>query len=161
MQDALASAYHHRAKTARPGTVLCGTGVTLKWYDLEEPGLPVSPEIRDLARTATMRLAATQPAHHGFAITHRCGISFHFLLINLWLGNNELWQAVHYLDTGFNDFAPFPPAYPATGAPRPTFCVWELGIVAHEALAWQRLLFSARSPAAFNLWQADTFHGPV
>lgn len=163
MPDTLDPAYRHRAKTARPGPVLQDAGLTLKWYDLDEPGLPVTAATRALARTATLdalTLPATPP-RHGFAIAHRCGASFHFLLINLWLGNNELWQAVHYLDAGQPGFAAFPPAYPGPGALRPTFCVWELGIVAHEALAWQNLLHSPRDAAAFALWQHDICDGPV
>lgn len=165
MPNALDPDYRHRAKTGRPGPVLSCLGATLKWYDLEEPGLPVTPAVQDLARAATLRVIALQVADHGachgFAIAHRCGASFHFLLINLWQGNNELWQAVHHLDAGLPDFAPFAPAYPTLGAPRPTYCVWELGIVAFEALAWQRLLNSPRDAADFANWQRDTCDGPV
>lgn len=58
--------------------------------------------------------------------------------------------------------APFDPAYPdAAGAVRPTFCVWELGIVAHEALAWARYLASPRDAAALAAWRADIFFGTV
>lgn len=61
-------------------------------------------------------------------------------------------------------FAPFRPAYPAAAgvAPlRPTFCVWELAIVAHEALAWGRLLASDRGDADLARWQADMLGGAV
>ena len=40
-------------------------------------------------------------------------------------------------------------------APRPTFCVWELAIVAHEALAWSRFLASDRDEAALSRWRED------
>jgi hypothetical protein len=44
---------------------------------------------------------------------------------------------------------------------RPTFCVWELGIVAHESAAWARYLGSPRDDAARSRWVDDIFEGTV
>ena len=53
-------------------------------------------------------------------------------------------------------------AYPPdAGAPRPTFCVWELGIVAHESAAWGRYLASPRDDTARSRWVDDIFEGAV
>jgi hypothetical protein len=57
-------------------------------------------------------------------------------------------------------FARFDSAYPV-GGPRPTFCVWELGIVAAEAAAWARFLASPRAAADDAAWLGDRFNGAV
>jgi hypothetical protein len=44
---------------------------------------------------------------------------------------------------------------------RPTFCVWELGVVAHEAAAWSRYLASPRADTDFARWRDDLFAGAV
>jgi len=75
-------------------------------------------------------------------------------------GSNELWEAVYYRDAGMAGFAVFDPAYPAAG-PRPTFCVWELGIVAAEAQAWARFLGSPRTTEDDRLWRDRYFQGVV
>jgi hypothetical protein len=161
MPAALSPDYRHRHKTAHPTTVLMAGGEPIKWYDLDEAAFPVMPDVQRAARAhlAAGLSAATDIA--GFAILHRCGPTFHFLLTSLWRGNNELWQTVDYADPPDTGFAPFQPAYPAAGSARPTFCVWELGIVAHEALAWQRFLRSDRSDAARDAWQADVLTADV
>src|SRR3546814_7109998 len=76
-----------------------------------------------------------------FVILHRCGADFYFLLVSVWRGSNELWEAVWYQHGDMPAFAPLDSAYlPDAGAPRPTFCVWELGLVPHESAAWARYL---------------------
>lgn len=154
--------YLHRAKDAAPGPVSLVGAAVLKWYDLHEPAHRISPDTRSLARTALRDFGASLTRDQaGFVILHQCSANFAFLLIGLWRGNNELWQSVLYIDTPLTDFAPFAPAYPAPPNLRPTFCVWELGIVAHEAEAWQRYLTSDRTAADLELWQTDNFHGTV
>ena len=152
--------YNHRAKIARPSGSLQWGNANLKFYDLAEAHLPVMPGTANRA-TAYLATLPTVDATAGFVILHRCGDSFHFLLLHLWRGNNEIWQAVHFADPPEAGFAPFAAAYPGTGQPRPTLCVWELGIAAHEALSWQRYLFSARQPEDFAAWQADSLASSV
>src|SRR3546814_5173213 len=78
-----------------------------------------------------------------FVILHRCGADFYFLLVSVWRGSNELWEAEWYQHGDMPAFAPFDSAYhPHAGAPRPTFGDWELGIVAHESAAWAAYLAS-------------------
>jgi hypothetical protein len=163
MTEALSPHYRHRAKDAAPGTALRLGNAVLKWYDLDEPANRISRETRALAQDALQAMAATFANDiAGFAILHQCSTTFAFLLVSTWRGNNELWQSVLYIDQPLTAFAPFTPAYPATApAPRPTFCVWELGIVAHEALAWQHFLASDRNPEELADWQADCLTSKV
>ena len=51
---------------------------------------------------------------------------------------------------------------PALSCPlRPTFCVWELGVVAHEAKAWSRFLTSPRSEEDEAIWRNDVLSADV
>ena len=155
--------YRHAPKLAlsRPSIAL-GDAV-LKWYDIAPPDDPIEPDTVLLARRALgeavrlgeLRLGATP----GFVILHRCGgDGFHFLLVSTWQNANELWETVWAKD-GSDDpgFHPFP----LEGTHRPTFCVWELGVVAHERAAWTRFLRSERDLEARHAYLRDTFEGEV
>ena len=159
----VAESYGHAPKLAlsRPSIAL-GDAV-LKWYDIAPPDDPIEPDTVLLARRALgeavrlgeLRLGDTP----GFVILHRCGgDGFHFLLVSTWQNANELWETVWAKD-GSNDpgFHPFP----LEGTHRPTFCVWELGVVAHERAAWTRFLRSERDLEARHAYLRDTFEGEV
>ncbi|HTU11174.1 MAG TPA: hypothetical protein VMG08_09785 [Allosphingosinicella sp.] len=160
--------YTHYAKRAVPRGLVETPGARLKYYHVERAGEPVPDSVDALARA----VLAGDPAFAfaddlGFCLLHRCGADFHFLLPTVWRGANEAWEAVWYRHGDMPAFAPFDPAYPGTpqalGAapPRPTFCVWELGVVAHEAAAWSRFLASPRGDAALRAWLDDMFAGDV
>ena len=157
--------YRQYAKHSVPRGTLCPGAATLKLYHLEKPGEPVADAIAESARVALTGAAAEAAgldADCGFAILHRCGADFHFLLLAVWRGSNEAWEAVWYRDGGMDSFAPFDPAYPAgPGTLRPTFCVWELGIVAHESAAWTRFLSSPRGEEDLARWRSDWREGEV
>lgn len=94
----------------------------------------------------------------GFVLLHRCGAEFYFLIVCTWRQANELWETVYYKqDAKMDRFALFPREEPHI----PTFCVWELGVVAHEMQAWSRFLKSARDGAAAGAYLDDRFSGPV
>jgi hypothetical protein len=94
----------------------------------------------------------------GFAILHRCGDSFYFLLVSTWRNDNELWQTVWAKPgPGDPEFAP----WPLEGSHRPTFSVWELGAVCHEQRAWSRYLCSPRDASARQEYLLDSFDGEV
>ena len=157
--------YVHYAKQAVPQEPLdLGRGA-LKFYHVEKPGEPVPEAVAAAARALLAREAGGRlglDGDCGFVIVHRCGADFFFLLVTLWRGSNEAWEAVWYRHGDMADFAPFDPAYPpAAGLPRPTFCVWELGVVAHEAAAWSRFLASPRAETDLAHWQGDLFAGTV
>lgn len=157
--------YRHHPKQAVPRLPLTTGGAVLKFYHLEKPGDPVPEALAADARALLSGGAGGFGAgDRGFVLLHRCGADFHFLLLSVWRGANEVWEAVWHHQGAMAGFAPFDPAYPAPGetAPlRPTFCVWELAIVAHEALAWSRLLASDRGDADLARWQMDLLSGAV
>ena len=154
--------YAHYAKQAVPrGTVRLAAAM-FKYYHVERPGEPVPDSVDALARSALTDPAFRFEDDQGFCLLHRCGADFYFLLPTVWRGANEAWGAVWYLHGDMPAFRPFEPAYPPAAAPpRPTFCVWELGVVAHEAAAWSRFLASPRDEAALTWWLQDRFEGAV
>ena len=152
-------AYRHQAKLAIPDGALTPGDARLKFYLLAPAHKPVPGAIADDAR-AFLPSALELGDERGFVILHRCGESFYFLLVSVWRGSNELWEAVFYRDESMIGFARFEAAYPATG-PRPTFCVWELGVVAAEAAAWARFLASPRGAADDRAWLEDRFSDTV
>ncbi len=155
--------YVHYPKQAIPRGVVRAAAATLKYYHVERPGEPVPARVDALARAAlTSDPAFTFADDLGFCLLHRCGADFYFLLPTVWRGANEAWEAVWYLHGDMPAFAPFVAAYPpAPGPPRPAFCVWELGVVAHEAAAWSRFLASPRGAADHAAWLEDRFEGAV
>jgi hypothetical protein len=163
MTHAASPQYLHRTKDAVPGPAVRVGAAVMKWYDLDEAANRILPQTRALASAALHGFGSLLTTDHaGFVILHQCSNTFAFLLISTWRGNNELWQSVFYIDEPLTAFAAFTPAYPANApTPRPTFCVWELGIVAHEAQAWQRFLSSDRTPNDLATWQTDCFAGKV
>lgn len=161
----VSAAYVHYPKHSVPRAMLRLGTSELKLYHLEKPDEPVPEAIaasaRDLLAGEGMAAAGLED-DCGFVILHRCGADFYFLLLGVWRGSNEIWEAVWYRDAGMARFAPFDPAYPArAGALRPTFCVWELGVVAHESGAWTRYLASPRAEADLRRWREDFIAGPV
>jgi len=162
--DPVDPAYRHIAKVAVARPTLILGDARLKCYALAPVDKPVPDAVtgsaRDYLRQAHVDGAIDLADDRGFVILHRCGESFYFLLVSVWRGSNELWEAVYYWDAGMTAFELFDPAYPAKG-PRPTFCVWELGIVAAEAAAWARLLSSPREADDEREWQASLFAGEV
>jgi hypothetical protein len=154
--------YRHVAKLARPAPGIEVAGSTLKWYDVARATAPVPGEIRALARTGLEDAARTGGLaladDVGFVVLHRCGRDFYFLLVCTWRNQNEVWETVFAKD-GEADPA-FRP-WPADGTHRPTFCVWELGVVCHEQRAWTRYLRSERDAAALQTYLEDGFDGSV
>ena len=164
MSAAVDPAYRHYPKYADyRGPVEAG-GAAMKLYHLTAADAPVPEDVERLCADWFDRHASATVAAGdcGFVILHRCGADFYFLLASVWRGANELWEAVWYRHGDMPAFAPFDPAYPATaGVVRPTFCVWELGVVAHESGAWGRYLASPRDEEARSCWIEDVFGGVV
>jgi hypothetical protein len=134
----------------------------LKWYDVARATAPVPDEIRELARAGLVEAAQAGGLgladDVGFVILHRCPLDFYFLLVCSWRNQNEIWETVFAKD-GKAD-AGFKP-WPADGPHRPTFCVWELGVVCHEQRAWTRYLRTERDAAALQTYLEDGFDGSV
>jgi hypothetical protein len=159
---AVAAGYSHAPKVARPGTLVSVGDAILKWYEVAPAGAPVPHDVRELAydslcrewQAGGLRLADDL----GFAVLHRCGRDFYFLLVSTWRNDNELWETV--LAKQSDEHERFEPS-PVDGPHRPTFCVWELGVVCHERLAWSRYLCSERDDAARSAYLRDTYEGVV
>ena len=154
--------YRHRLKLVEPASTVALGDAVLKWYDIAPPDEPVTEHVRalarrglaDAARLGELRLGEAL----GFVVLHRCGAGFHFLLVSTWQNDNELWETVWAKDG--DDDPEFHP-WPLDGPHRPTFCVWELGVVAHERDAWARFLRSPRDRDARLDFLRDTYAGAV
>jgi len=152
----VASTYRHQGKHVTVGTPLLLPGAALKWYAIQSRERPVASEVTALAYDLLTTSSLT-PEGMGFVLLHRCGEDFYFLIVGTWRNDNELWETVLYKDAVMAHFALF-----ERGSRHlPTFCVWELGSVWHEKLAWERFLTSARDPAAAQVWFDDGFVGAV
>jgi hypothetical protein len=154
--------YVHSPKVVRPGTILVLDDAVLKWYEIAPAGTPVPLRVRELAYDALCRGSRSGELELegdlGFAILHRCGDSFYFLLVSTWRNDNELWETVWVKDGAE---APTFLPWPIEGTHRPTFCVWELGAVCHEQRAWSRYLSSARDAPARQTYLLDGYEGEV
>ena len=154
--------YLHAEKVARAGQSVALGDTLLKWYEIAPPGAAIEPAVSDLARLALADAARLGELRLGgslgFVILHRCGEGFYFLLLCTWQNENELWETVWAKDGDADpDFHP----WPLDGPHRPTFCVWELGAVAHEREAWTRFLRTTRDRDARLDYLRDTFEGTV
>jgi hypothetical protein len=157
-----AADYVHRDKFAEPGDPIRLPTAVLKWYDLALPETPVAPEVRGLARAFLERECIDRTPEIagglGFAVLHRCGGDFYFLLVSTWRNENELWESVYAKESAAQpEFHTFTFA----GSHRGTYCVWELGIAWHEQQAWKRYLLSARNDRAKQAYLADLYRGAV
>jgi hypothetical protein len=160
--DLVGEGYRHGAKTAGRGPLLTLGEAVLKWYEVAPADSPVTAETRALARRDLREAAEAGTLELGpglgFAILHRCGASFHFLLLATWRNDNELWETVWAKDG--DDRPGFVP-WPSEGTHRPTFCVWELGVVCHEQRAWSRYLRSRRDEASRQAYLRSAYGGAV
>jgi hypothetical protein len=151
----------HVTKLAQPQSSLTLQGTVLKWYEIAPEETPVPLLVRALARRslrdATKSGDLRLPADFGFVILHRCGDDFYFLLVCTWQNENELWETVWAKRGEDLTFGP----WPVEGTHRPTYCVWELGAVAHERLAWSDYLRSARDESATRAYLGSCFAGEV
>jgi hypothetical protein len=156
--SSVAENYVHRDKVCTPREAVLIQGIPLKWYDIGAADEPVPDGIRALAVEYLHREQPKLGGSLGFVILHRCGDgSFYFLLVQTWMGNNEIWKTTFYKDGSLTDFALFPLKAPHKG----TFCVWEAGAVAHEVDAWKRYLRSPRDEAARRAYLASHYTGTV
>jgi hypothetical protein len=157
-----AAGYVHRDKFIEPGEAVALPSAILKWYDLARGDTPVEAEVRNLARGFLEREGNAGGLDFGgdlgFAVLHRCGADFYFLLVSTWRNENELWESVFAKQSAMAaDFQVFP--FKSTH--RGTYCVWELGAVWHEQQAWRRYLMSSRDDAAKRVYLADGYRGLV
>jgi len=157
MLQSVSTDYVHGSKTVTPRPRFEAYGGQFKWYDVSTAEKPVPEAIGSKARDFLSRTDLDGASELGFVVLHRCGADFYFLIVCSWRGNNEIWETVFAIDKGDDGFHD----WPRPGPHLPTFCVWEMGAVAHESLAWSRYLHSARDDAAREAWMADQYEGLV
>ncbi len=153
--------YVHYPKQATPAAGLRLPRAYLKWYNVAKADTPVPDDIHAQARGYLERADGAGrlglDGDLGFAMIHRCGADFYFLLVSTWRGNNELWESVYAKDGGEADFFP----WPDPGHHRGGFCVWEFEVARHERNAWVRYLNSGRTEADKRDWLAAIYEGEV
>jgi hypothetical protein len=146
-------AYRHLEKSAFPLSRDGDAIDRLKWYSVRESSQEVHPSV--LSEASEMVAHLVSPEDVGFVIVHLCGPDFVFLIVCRWRQNNELWETVF----GKAGAAPFEAVH--GGDTRATFCVWELGVVGAERVAWATFLRSKREELDLLRYEADRFSGLV
>ncbi len=153
--------YRHYPKHVTPRPALELAGARLKWYDLHRSDTPIDAEA---SRQGREFLAAEGRAGRleldgdiGFAILHLCGDGTLLLMPCTWRNENEIWESCYVKKAGAPGFE----LVPRESRHKPTFCVWEMGAVWHEARAWARYLESARDEPARLAYLDDRYAGPV
>ena len=154
--------YRHDDKLVTGGDVVVLRDARLKWYEIARPEAPVERHVRLLARDFLNAEAMVRDWHLdrelGFSLLHRCGAEYYFLIVSTWRGSNELWETVYAKESAAT------PAFSIFSRDRrhkPTYCVWEMGVVAHETAAWKWFLRSPRAPADEDAYLGKTFTGLV
>lgn len=142
--------YRHVDKVAVPAGVVG----RMKWSDLREADRGIDPGARDAARAAVDHLI--DPDDVGFVILHLCGADVILLLVCRWRNDNEIWETV-FAKQGDGEFV----AGHGDDPTRATYCVWELGIVNSERLAWAAFLRGDRDEGALDAYLQHAFSGVV
>lgn len=155
LNSGIDSGYQHKPKWVSPLAPLILPQAVLKWYGVHEDSRPIPEAVTNMARQQ-LATASMEARGRGFAILHRCGESFYFLIVCTWQNSNELWQTVLYKD---HDAATSFALFSRNEAHKPTLCVWELVPVWHEQQAWTRFLTSARDETAAQRWLGDCYAG--
>jgi hypothetical protein len=151
--------YYEKVVTAREGLSL--TNAYLKWYDLYPPDKEISQEEVSESRAFLKeeeeagRLSLEDDL--GFVVLHRAGPGL-LLLVTIWRNTNEMWLSSYVREAG--ETASYRP-WKYDSDLKPTYCVWELGVVWHERNAWVRFLSSKRDEEAKLAYCNNSFSGRV
>jgi hypothetical protein len=155
------AAYLHEWRVATPRDPLLLPGAIFKWYHVHRRGVPVSSVMDAEARAViaeAMGAGVWDPSYGlNFALLH-VSTAHAFLIAGVWRGHQELWERIYAKDLETD--SPFT-RVPAGGEDTPAACVWELGVICHERMAWHRYLFSPRDAAAKRAWLEDVYTGQV
>lgn len=157
------TAYVHEWRVAEPMESLVLPGAIFKWYHVHREEIMIPAEMDAEAR-AVIADAATRGAwdpEYGlnFALLH-LSTTHAFLIAGVWREHQELWERLYQKELA----SPGPFTRINTDGedtPTPAACVWELGVICHERMAWHRYLFSGRTEADKRAWLADTYSGRV
>jgi hypothetical protein len=153
--------YQHEWRVAEPMEPLVLPNTIFKWYHVHRAGVAIPAAVDAEARAviaAAMASGKWTPEYGlNFALIH-LSTTHAFLIAGVWRGHQEMWERVYEKELATS--APFM-RIDTTGEDTPGACVWELGVICHERMAWHRYLFSARTEADKRAWLADTYTGRV
>jgi hypothetical protein len=156
----VAAGYRHFEKFVTPQPSVSIAGRDIKWYDIAGKDTPISSQVRTMAIKFLEDEAEYGELDHlgdlGFAILHKCGSDFYFLLLNSWRNENELWETTYAKRCADEEYFAL---FPRSGSHKPAFCVWEMDAVMHEQKAWRRFLYSSRDVAAGRIYLSDQYSG--
>jgi hypothetical protein len=156
----LPEAYQHEWRVATPRQPIVVSGGIFKWYHVHRQGVGVCDELDERARRVIVDGAASGwDLSYGlnFALLH-VSTTHAFLLVETWRGHQEMWVKIYAYDLAQG--GPFIRG-DVTGEDTPSACVWEMGVIAHERMAWHRYLFSERADADKRAWLDDSYAGSV
>lgn len=153
--------YQHEWRVATPREPLVLPDAIFKWYHVHRAGGVVPDEMDGEARAVIADALAGgvwDPSYGlNFAVLH-LSTAQAFLIAGVWRGHQELWGRIYAKALAPN--TPFT-RIDTTGEDAPLGCVWELGAICHERLAWTRYLFSDRTAEAKRAWLEDVYAGQV
>lgn len=154
-------AYRHEWRVAAPQAPLVLPYAVFKWYHVHREGAAIPEEMDAEARAviAGAMAGGTWDPSYGlnFALLH-LSTAHAFLIAGVWRGHQELWERIYARELATNgSFS----RVDMGGEDAPLGCVWELGVICHEQMAWSRYLFSDRSDAAKRAWLEDACKGRV
>ena len=155
------ASYTHEWRVAEPHAPIVLPHTIYKWYHVHREGVVVPDAIDAEARAllAADAIGGAWNAEYGlnFALLH-LSTAQAFLIAGTWRGHQEMWERIYIKDLATS--APFERFQPL-GEDGPGACVWELGVICHERMAWHRYLFTERSESDKRAWLADTYAGAV
>jgi len=153
--------YRHHWRAAEPHDPIVLPDRVFKWYHVHLDGAVVPDAMDAEARTllAADASAGQWQTEYGldFALLHLSTTSA-FLIAGTWRGHQEMWERVYFKDLAMG--GPFE-LVARDSQDWPGACVWELGVICHERMAWHRYLFTPRGEADKRAWLADTYTGRV
>ncbi len=155
----LPDAYTHEWRVALPLEPIVAADGVFKWYHVHRKGVAVRNDIDSKARRVVTNGAQRWPLEYGlnFALLHQSTTGA-YLIVGIWRGHQEWWRDVYAIGLGQHD--EFSRVEESEGL-APGGCVWELGVICHERMAWHRYLFSERDEDAKRAWLEDVYSGTV
>ncbi len=157
----LGAPYEHEWRAADPREPLVLPNAVFKWYHVHRVGETVSEAMDRDGRAliaGAISTGAWNPEYGlNIGLVH-LSTTHAFVIAGVWRGRNELWLRHYIKDLSTSE--PFA-RIDVSGEDVPSACVWEMGVLCHERMAWHRYLFSARSDADKQIWLADAYQGRV
>jgi hypothetical protein len=155
----LPESYRHEWRVATPLEPIVVPDGVFKWYHVHREGVGVDEHVDRTARELICDGAMTWNLEYGlnFALLHQ-SLERAFLIIGVWRGHQELWSRAYEISLADGDCFR---RIEATEEFWPTACVWEMGVIQHERMAWHRYLFTEHTDADKLAWLDDCYAGMV